>query len=193
MIARLRGEVVLTEPGKLVIDVGGVGYEVLTPARDQPVGIATLFVHTDVREDAIVLYGFLSLDDKEIFQKLRTVDGVGPKVALSALSHLTVPQLVAAINAGDTRTLIGIPSVGKKLADRLILELKGKLFAVATTSTPTPSAPKADDTFALAMAQLGYKKSEIDAVAGRLAEQGLGDAALPARITAALGLLTRGR
>ncbi len=193
MIARLKGEVVLTEPGKLVIDVGGVGYEVLMPARDQPVGIATLFVHTDVREDAIVLYGFLSIDDKEIFQKLRTVDGVGPKVALSALSHLTVAQLVAAINTGDTKTLIGIPSVGKKLADRLILELKGKLFAAAHPTGATAAQTKADDSFALAMAQLGYKKSEIDAVAARLAEQGLADDALPARITAALSMLARGR
>ena len=190
MIARLRGEVVESTPGRLVLDVGGVGYDVAVPARDQPAGQATLHVHTDVREDAIVLFGFATMAEKEAFLLLRGVDGVGPRTALSVLTALPPGPLAAALNAGDLRVLTSVSGIGKKLAERLVLELKGKLVAPAVTPV---AGRRLDDGLALALAQLGYKRAEIEAATAALAEAGMAEAALAERVTFSLQQLSRAR
>jgi Holliday junction DNA helicase RuvA len=190
MIGRLRGEVAEVSPDKLVVDVGGVGYEVLVPGRTvvgarlgQPV---LLHVHTAVREDAITLYGFETSAERTCFEQLLGVNGVGPRLALSALGALTPDALARAVNGGDVRTLTGIPGVGKKTAERIVLELKGKLDGGPAGTTAAPRAAAPDDALPLALAQLGYKRSEIDAALARLEADGLGAAPADQRLAAAL-------
>lgn len=200
MIARLRGTVAEIAPDHLVIDVNGVGYEVFVPTRtaetarvDAPV---TLHVHTAVREDAITLYGFATAAEKETFLLLTSVQQVGPKLGLSALSAMTVDALSRAINGNDLRALTGISGVGKKTAERIVLELKGKLAwapaSAAVAAGSPPARPAADDPLPLALAQLGYKKSEIDVAVAKLAERGMGDAPLDKRLAESLRIFSSG-
>ena len=198
MIARLKGEVAELAEDRLCLDVQGVGYDVMVPARlvqtVRPGEVLTLHVHTAVREDAISLYGFASAQEKAAFEKLIAVSGIGPKLGLAALSALTVESLGNAITGNDLRTLSGIPGVGKKTAERIVLELRGKFsFAPgggAGVVLPAPPPRSAeDDAFVLALAQLGYKRTEIDAVRAQLAERGQDAGAVGDRIRAALGLL----
>lgn len=190
MIARLSGKLVTVDGDAVILDVQGVGYAVSVPARlaetlrvDQPL---VLWVHTAVREDAITLYGFESLADRGAFELVIGVSGIGPKIGLSLLSALAVPDLARAIEGNDLRALTAVSGVGRKTAERLVLELRGKLAWAPAVGGPTarPAAP--DDPLALALAQLGYKKSEIDLAAARLADAGLAAAPLPERIAAAL-------
>src|SRR5690349_9870494 len=133
MIGRVRGVVAERgEDGSCVIDVGGVGYEIFVPLGTLgrlplPPAEVTLHVHTHVREDALVLYGFASLDDRAAFRTLLGVAGIGPKMAIAILSALDASELAAAVQSGDTARLRGIPGVGKKTTERLVLELKDKL------------------------------------------------------------------
>jgi Holliday junction DNA helicase RuvA len=196
MIARLRGDVVEIAPDHLVLDVNGVGYEVFVTTRtadtarlDAPV---TLHVHTALREDALTLYGFASASEKVAFLQLNTVQGVGARTALNALSTLAVDALATAVNGNDLKALCGIPGVGKKTAERMVLELKGKLSGAAA-AIPT-SAPRAapDDPLPLALAQLGYKKSEIDQALARLADRGLTAAPLNDRLAESLRMFAAG-
>jgi Holliday junction DNA helicase RuvA len=191
MISRLRGLVADVESDRLTLDVNGVGYEVLLPERslavlrpDQPV---TLFVYTAVREDAITLYGFQSLSEKRAFEQLIGVSQIGPRTGLAILSALTVEALAQAINGNDLRTLSGVPGIGKKTAERLVLELRGKLSAVAAAAIIAP-----DDPLPLALGRLGYKPSEVDTAILKLQERGMGSAALQARLAEALRILSGG-
>ncbi|MFN7147141.1 MAG: Holliday junction branch migration protein RuvA [Myxococcota bacterium] len=197
MIARLRGTVADVAPDHVVLDVNGVGYEVFVPARTAETArvdaTLTLHVHTAMREDAITLYGFAAPAEKETFLLLTTVQQVGPKLALSALSAMTVEALSRAINGNDLKALTAISGVGKKTAERMVLELKGKL-AWTPASGAVATAPKAapDDPLPLALAQLGYKKSEIDVAIARLTERGLGDAPLDKRLAESLRIFSAG-
>lgn len=132
MIAHLRGTLLEKHPNQVIVDVGGVGYEVLIPVSTfsslpETGGEVRLHIHTHVREDALVLFGFVSQTDKALFEKLITVSGVGPKLAITTLGGLTAPDLAAAIKQGSLETLTRIPGVGKKTAERLVLELRDKL------------------------------------------------------------------
>lgn len=200
MIARLVGTLVSRDGGRAVIDVRDVGYAVHAPARAlddwaAEGGPVEIFVSTDVREDAIVLYGFQTDRDRVAFERLRLVDGVGPKVALAVLDALGLDALAAAVAADDLRALSLAPGVGKKLAQRLALELKGKLPA-SFAPLPAPAAAPAEagpDLFALALARLGYARAEITRARERLLADGLGeDAAVADRVKAALQILARG-
>lgn len=195
MIARLRGEVVERSAGRLVVDVSGVGYEVFVPtrvgeaARDQ----VTLLVHTSVREDAITLFGFATNDEKNCFEALIGVSGIGPKLGLACLSGLDAPALARAVNAGDVRALSQVSGIGKKTAERMVLELKGKLSAAEVDGVgPGAVVKSVDDSLPLALAQLGYKRSEIDLALSHLAELGKAAAPLPERIQLSLQRLSRG-
>lgn len=194
MIARLRGEVADVAPGRLTVDVHGVGYDVQVPRRLSEVtrvGEAlTLHVHTDVREDAILLFGFASAAEKAAFLQLVTVQQVGPRIALSALDTLTVPDLARAIEGNDLRALSAIPGVGRKTAERLVLELRGKLAWSPAAAATATARPPADDALPLALAQLGYKRTEIDLAVARIADQGLADRPLPERVAAALRIFS---
>lgn len=195
MIGRLRGQWVDEGPGRGVVDVQGVGYEVFAPNRSivqwQGAEEATVHVRTQVREDAITLYGFAEPVDREAFDVLLTVSGVGPRMALAALDTLTVAELARAVQADDVIALASIPGIGRKKAQRLALELKGKLPSgggPSVTSAARPAVPV--DDLPLALAQLQYGKSEIDRALAGLAKQGVADdAPLQERLAAALRVL----
>jgi|CXWL01.1.fsa_nt_gi Holliday junction DNA helicase RuvA len=170
MIGFLRGVLLHKTPQELLIDVGGVGYKVLAPIStfcrlgDQG-ALAQLLIHTHVREDQLVLYGFLTSTELELFEKLISVSGVGPKVALGVLSGIEADDLVHAIRANDVARLTRVPGVGKKTAERLILELKDKIGTLLTTTTePTAPSPQRSDLLS-ALRNLGYSPAEADRAA----------------------------
>jgi Holliday junction DNA helicase RuvA len=142
MISHLRGVVLDKNPNTVVVDVHGVGYEVTIPVSvysSLPAAGAevSLHIHTHVREDALLLYGFVSSADKALFEKLISVSGIGPKLAVTALSGLASADLIAAIRNGSVEQLVKIPGVGKKTAERMVLELRDKLDAIGTPARVT--------------------------------------------------------
>lgn len=198
MIARLSGVVADISGDALVLDVNGVGYGVLVPLRTAETlaegSPCALWVYTSVREDAIVLYGFAGREDRAVFEHLISVSQIGPRIGLNALSAFSADALARAIEGNDLRALSSISGVGKKTAERIVLELRGKLaIAPGPAVVPTVAKPVSDDGFAIALAQLGYKRSEIEAVALTLKAEGGGEAPLPERLTAALRHLSGAR
>ena len=136
MIAYLRGTLLEKHPNQAIVDAGGVGYDVTIPistyaSLPEAGSEVRLRIHTHVREDALALYGFLTQDEKVLFERLIAVSGIGPKVGITVLSGLPVADLIAAIRGGEVDRLVRIPGVGKKTAERIILELRDKLPAVA--------------------------------------------------------------
>ncbi|MDB4021129.1 Holliday junction branch migration protein RuvA [Litorivicinus sp.] len=163
MIGRITGIVLGIEQQQVVIDVQGIGYELECPISTlcelPPKGeIVTLFSHFVVREDAQLLYGFLRSEDRECFRILIKISGVGPKLAVGILSGLSGGELAQAIEGGDLSTLTRLPGVGKKTAERLVVELRGRL-----SLNGLPLAAKeasASDEAVLGLVSLGYKESE---------------------------------
>src|SRR5579862_3019799 len=134
MIALLRGVLLEKHPNQAIVETGGVGYDVTIPVSTYThlpdVGSEVrLRIHTHVREDALSLYGFLSQDEKTLFEKLISVSGIGPTLAVKVLSGLAAPDLISHIRRGEIEKLVRIPGVGKKTAERMVLELKDKLPA----------------------------------------------------------------
>jgi Holliday junction DNA helicase RuvA len=161
MIARLRGTVLEKHPTRVVVDVGGVGYDVQVPLSSfssigEPGTTATLRVHTHVREDAIQLFGFGSSLELTLFERLIGVSGIGPKLALAVLSGSSPAELVQAVTGNDLRRLTAIPGVGKKTAERIVLELKDKLATLSTADSAAPSGPRED--LVSALVNLGYHR-----------------------------------
>lgn len=164
MIAHLRGTLISKEPGRAIVEAGGVGYDVALAvptftALPQEGREVSLFIYTKVAEDQIALFGFLEREEKRLFERLITVTGVGPKLAITILGGLSAERTVGAIRSGDHAQLTRIPGVGKKLAERLVLELKDKLddFAVAPSATPRLSGAAVDDVLS-ALINLGYQR-----------------------------------
>lgn len=193
MIARLSGTLVHRDAGRCIVDVQGVGYEVWATSRAldawQEAEAAVVWVSTQVREDAITLYGFETDTERVAFQTMLGVSGVGPKVALAALDTLAVAELAQAIEADDVRGLGRIPGVGRKTAQRLALELKGKLPVDFRPSAARTRAPA--DPLPLALAQLDYGKTEIDQALRGLEQLGIApDAPLQERLAASLRVLS---
>jgi holliday junction DNA helicase RuvA len=164
MIGRLTGALVLKDPPSVMIDAHGVGYEIDVPMStfyDLP-GLGervTLLTHLVVREDAHLLYGFLTENEREGFRQLIRISGVGPRTALSLLSGLSVDDLAQAVALQESGRLTRVPGIGKKTAERLLLELKGKL---SPESLPTPSSPISDSATDVlrALLALGYSEKE---------------------------------
>jgi holliday junction DNA helicase RuvA len=163
MIAHLRGRLLSKTPQQVIVEAAGVGYEVLIsiptftalPAEGAEVAF---HIHTHVREDVLALYGFCDRGEKRIFERLITVNGVGPKLAITVLSGLSTERLVTAIRAQDHATLTQIPGVGKKLAERLVVELKDKLEDLApAVPQPGGAGPLAEDVLS-ALVNLGYQR-----------------------------------
>lgn len=197
MIARLSGTIADVRTEEVVVDVNGVGYLVAAPASlvlSASVGAAVvLHISTVVREDAFLLYGFVEPTQREAFDLLRGVSRVGPKHALSLLSTLDVSTLSSSIAAGDTKTLSGAPGIGKRSAERICLELKNKLpahFGVVG-STGASKRSVADDPLALALARLGYRKSEIDHAMADPSVADYGEQPVEERLRACLRLLAQ--
>jgi Holliday junction DNA helicase RuvA len=171
MIGRLRGRVAGDEvSGNVIVDVAGVGYEVITPAgtlgraRKSTGDEVELVIHTHVREDALELFGFASETERRVFRLLIGVPNVGPKTALGVLSALPVAELSRAVRAGDVVRLTKVPGIGKKTAERLVLELKEKLGPEAVLDSAAPSQPAGDITARLtsALTNMGYRASEAE-------------------------------
>ena len=167
MIGRLTGTLARKSPPHLLVDVHGVGYEVDVPMSTffnlPALGEAvTLLTHFVVREDAQVLFGFLTEAERATFRELVKISGVGPRTALSILSGLNVPELAAAVSHQDSARLVKVPGIGKKTAERLLLELKGKLGPdLAAAAAPRLDATQAD--IAQALQALGYSEREAQA------------------------------
>lgn len=179
MIGRLRGVPSDELEGNTVIDVGGVGYEVIVPVgtlgragRDDD-GQVTVFVHTHVREDALELYAFASVDERTAFRTLIGISKVGPKLALSVLGAVRVDELAQLVESGQVGPLTKIPGVGKKTAERMVLELEGKLVGMRVGRSapqvapgPRPALGHAS-TVVDALVRMGFKATEAErAVAG---------------------------
>jgi len=183
MIGQLRGKLISKKPNVLLIDVQGVGYEVAIPLTSfyelpDEGNEVTLKIHTHVREDAIILFGFHSRSEKEFFLKLLTISGVGPKLAIAILSGAPVHELAQALIEGNTGRLTSIPGVGRKTAERLTLELKGQVSAFIlpeqAEAVKTAGAPQTiEDDILSALVNLGYPKPAAEkAVAMALREEG---------------------
>jgi Holliday junction DNA helicase RuvA len=135
MIGHLRGTLLEKHPNQVIVEAYGVGYDVQIPISTYSVlpeagDSAALRIHTHVREDALVLYGFATSEEKAVFERLISVSGIGPKLAITVLSGLATAELIAAIRNSDVQSLVRIPGVGKKTAERMVLELKDKLAAI---------------------------------------------------------------
>lgn len=169
MIALLTGQLAHRSPEQIIIDVAGVGYRLKIPLSTfyalPESGQVQLQIHTHVKEDAINLYGFSSATEKDLFILLISVSGVGPKLAITILSHIPTEDLALALSQGDVPRLIAIPGIGKKSAERLVLELQDKATAYAISASITATGsnlPSADDSHkdALsALVNLGYKET----------------------------------
>jgi holliday junction DNA helicase RuvA len=182
MIAALRGRLVEKSPNRIVVDVQGVGYEVLVPLSTfydlgEEGGEVQLRVHTHVREDALQLFGFLTELERQMFARLITVSGVGPKLAVAVLSGLETRELVTAVQRADVARLTTIPGVGKKTAERIVLELKDRLMALSVPVTEA-QAPAASPTERMrvdllsVLQNLGYHRPQAEkAVDAALAAQ----------------------
>ena len=172
MIGLLSGKLIDKDFSGCLLDVNGVGYEVLIPLSTFDVlplneEKVTLFIHTAVREDAITLYGFASKAEKQLFQQLIGVSGVGGKLALNVLSAMPAASFCAAIASGDAKTLSRINGVGKRTAERLVVELKGRLADTdPALATPRDGSEAADACAALE--QLGFKKDAVNKVINTL-------------------------
>ena len=182
MIAHLRGRVLQSEPGSCILDCGGVGYQVAVSiptyaALPAPGGEAALHIYTQVREDALALFGFADVREKRLFERLITVSGVGPRLALTILSGLSMEEIVGAIRAQDHARLTRIPGVGKRLAERLAVELKEKLddLQERAPAKAAASAPAGDDVLS-ALVNLGYNRAAaqkaLDSALARTPEAG---------------------
>jgi Holliday junction DNA helicase RuvA len=173
MISHLRGTLLEKHPNQVIVDVHGVGYEVnipvsafsSLPAQGQPV---QLHIHTHVREDSLALFGFLSASDKALFEKLIGVTGIGPKLAITALSGLTTADLIGAIRSSSIEQLVRIPGVGRKTAERMVLELRDKLDLLgiparaAASGSPTSGFSATEEDVVSALMNFGASRASAE-------------------------------
>ncbi len=163
MIAHLRGRLLAKHPNQAVVEAGGVGYDVniSVPTFSELPAVGSevaLFVHTHVREDALALYGFLRPAEKKLFERLIGVRGIGPKLAITILSGMAANDMVAALCAGDAARLTRIPGIGKKTAERMVLELRDKLEGLAAAPAATPAVTPIEEDVLSALMNLGYSR-----------------------------------
>ena len=179
MIARLRGILLESSYTACVIEAGGVGYEAAIPLSTfeklpHTGEEASLFIHTQVREDAISLFGFATAEERALFRLLIGVSGIGGKLALNVLSAMPTAAFCQAVVSGDIKMLSRINGIGKRTAERLVVELKGKLSDFSSPAGLPAAAPEAASAMsdaALALEQLGYKREEIDRVLRKLSAE----------------------
>jgi Holliday junction DNA helicase RuvA len=173
MIASLRGKLLEKHPNQAIVDTGGVGYDVTIPVStysslSETGSEVRLRIHTHVREDAIQLFGFLTAEEKTVFERLISVSGIGPKLAITVLSGLATADLVAAIREGAVERLVRIPGVGKKTAERMVLELKDKMdlfpgaARAAATATPGDALSAIEQDVLSALLNLGCQRAAAE-------------------------------
>jgi len=177
MIGRLTGRLAFRAPDQVLLDVAGVGYLVHIPLstfyelpeQESPV---SLWIHTHVREEALALYGFLTERERSLFLLLLGVTGIGPRVALTVLSGIPPAELIDALRRQDVRRLVAVPGVGKKTAERMVLELAEKAGSLPGEAPgKTPAAVAADDVIS-ALVNLGYRKAEAERSVDAIARSG---------------------
>ncbi len=168
MIAHIRGRLLEKRPNQVIVDVQGVGYDVAIPVSTfyqlpAPAQEIELFIHTHVREDALALYGFRTLREKEVFERLISVSGIGPKLAITILSGLEVDELVPAIRRSDVMKLTRIPGVGRKTAERLVVDLRDKLLEAGAAREPAPPGfSQVEEDVLSALVNLGYGRGAAE-------------------------------
>jgi len=166
MIAHLRGRLVAKHPNQAIVECGGVGYDVTITvptytALPADGAETSLHIHTHVREDQIALFGFLRAEEKRLFEKLLIVSGIGPKLAVTILSGMPVADLVGSIRNADVARLTKIPGIGKKTAERMVLELKEKLDEFTAAPAPPKATPIEEDVVS-ALVNLGYQRANAE-------------------------------
>jgi Holliday junction DNA helicase RuvA len=178
MIAHLRGKLLAKHPNQIIVETCGVGYDVTITVptfSDLPeTGTeVALHIHTHVREDALALYGFLRGSEKLLFEKLITVSGIGPKLAITILSGMPADEMVRSIRGNDVARLTRIPGIGKKTAERMVLELRDKLPETGLAATPmaTPLSPVEDDVLS-ALLNLGYQRPATEKALAAVSQEG---------------------
>lgn len=162
MIAHLRGRLIAKHPNQAIVEASGVGYDVniSVPTFSQLPALGTeiaFHVHTHVREDSIALFGFLRPAEKQLFERLICVSGIGPKLAITILSGMPADEMVGAIRGNDVARLTRIPGIGKKTAERMVLELRDKLQDFGAPSVAAPASPIEEDVLS-ALVNLGYQR-----------------------------------
>jgi len=192
VIAHLRGKLVQKDPARVIVDVNGVGYEVFVPlttftALPDAGSEVAIDIHTHVREDIIALYGFSTRRERKVFEKLMMISGIGPKLAVTILSGGSVEDLVGAIKRSDLARLTAIPGVGKKTAERIIVELRDKLQDFAEQ----PQKPAVEMDVVSALENLGYSRALADSALQRAAD-GDREASFDVLFKRALQILTKG-
>ena len=163
MIAHLRGRLLAKHPNQAILETAGVGYDVTitVPTFSDLPGLGSeiaLHIHTHVREDQIALYGFLRPAEKQLFEKLITVSGIGPKLAITILSGMAADEMVGAIRTSDIARLIRIPGIGKKTAERMVLELRDKLPSAGAETPAAPAMTAIEEDVLSALVNLGYQR-----------------------------------
>ncbi len=181
MIAHLRGKLIARHPNQAIVETAGVGYEVVIsiptfsdlPALGSEVA---LHIHTHVREDQLALYGFLRPEEKQLFEKLLTVSGIGPKLAITILSGMPAQDMVNAIRGNDVARLTKIPGIGRKTAERMVLELRDKLAPAGQDSPPAiPALSTVQEDVLSALVNLGYQHAAAEKAVASLAKNGTFD------------------
>ena len=178
MIAHLRGRIASKSPNHVIVDVGGVGYEVTIsiptyselPAQGAEVA---LHIYTHVREDALALFGFLHAGEKQLFEKLIGVSGIGPKLAITILSGMAAETMARAIRGNDVAALTRIPGIGKKTAERMVLELRDKVESLAAADqAAAPAATPVEEDVLSALVNLGYQRTAAEKAVAVAAKNG---------------------
>ncbi len=182
MIAHLRGKLLAKHPNQAVVETGGVGYDItisIPTFSDLPGigGEVALHIHTHVREDMIALYGFLRSAEKKLFEKLITVSGIGPKLAVTILSGMAADEMVNAIRSNDIARLTRIPGIGKKTAERMVLELRDKLPVEKQGEIPAaPTLSPVEEDVLSALVNLGYQRTAAEKTLASVSKNGQFDA-----------------
>ncbi|HBA39654.1 MAG TPA: Holliday junction branch migration protein RuvA [Deltaproteobacteria bacterium] len=167
MIAKINGTLEHKVPGEVIINVGGVGYQVFIPLSvfyrlPEVGGAVSLHIHTHLREDALQLFGFLEPEEKQVFLSLNSVTGIGPKLAINILSGIPAEELARALKEGDQPRLVSIPGVGKKLAERMIVELRDKFMTMPAEEMGWSNGSQAMRDAISALVNLGYRQGDAE-------------------------------
>jgi Holliday junction DNA helicase RuvA len=173
MIAHLRGKLISKHPNQAIVEAAGVGYDVVisVPTFSELPGLhaeVSLFIHTHVREDALALFGFLRAQEKQLFEKLLSVSGIGPKLAITILSGMQADTMIAAIKGNNVAALTRIPGIGKKTAERMVLELRDKLDSFSVSAEITAAATPVEEDVISALVNLGYQRPLAEKALARL-------------------------
>ena len=178
MIAHLRGKLLAKHPNQAIVETAGVGYDVVISVptfSDLPAlgAEVALHIHTHVREDVMALYGFLRASEKLLFEKLITVSGIGPKLAITILSGMPADEMVAAIRGNDVVRLTRIPGIGRKTAERMVLELRDKLpEGGASVTRATPAINATEEDVLSALVNLGYQRAAAEKALTAVGKEG---------------------